>query len=329
MRSRVHPEQADSHKILPRRMDFVFDDAIPKYWYDGDPFKTLLLSALSCSFPEGERFFIQSVRQYQDKIASPELQQRVRGFIGQEAHHGREHDGFNAMMNRKGLPMAKIESFVREGLAYQKKILSPERQLAKTCALEHFTAMLAEVMLKHPELLDGVDERLRPLWLWHAVEESEHKAVAFDVYQRQIGSYWVRTSEMAMTTMLFSFFTGLHTVQLLHHQGELGNWRSIRKGMRRLAGPQGFFRGLLPRYLAYYRPDFHPDQVDSRALRDKGVAPAERGQPAKKSAKRSARQTRDTERGAARASPMQALKSAVKKAAAKTAKNGKPRKSRR
>ncbi len=271
MRSRVHPEQADSHKILPRRMDFVFDDAIPKYWYDGDPFKTLLLSALSCSFPEGERFFIQSVRQYQDKIASPELQQRVRGFIGQEAHHGREHDGFNAMMNRKGLPMAKIESFVREGLAYQKKILSPERQLAKTCALEHFTAMLAEVMLKHPELLDGVDERLRPLWLWHAVEESEHKAVAFDVYQEAVGDYGVRIREMMLTTILFSFFTGLHTVQLYRAAGETRNWRSYVRGVDFLFGRQGVLRRTLPMYLAYYRRDFHPDDYDSQELRRKGL----------------------------------------------------------
>lgn len=272
MRSRVHPDQADSHKILPRRMDFMFDDAIPKYWFDSDPFKTLLLSALSCSFPEGERFFIQSVRYYQDRIVSPELQQRVRGFIGQEAHHGREHDRFNAMMNRKGLPMAKIESFVREGLAYQKKILSPERQLAKTCALEHFTAMLAEVMLKHPELLDGVDERLRPLWLWHAVEESEHKSVAFDVYQEVVGDYGIRVREMLLTTILFSFFTGLHTVQLYRAAGETRNWRSYLKGADFLFGRQGVLRRTLPMYLAYYRRDFHPDDYDSHELRRKGLS---------------------------------------------------------
>src|SRR5690606_41942592 len=54
---------------------------------------------------------------------------------------------------------------------------------SKTCALEHFTAMLAETILEHPEMLEGMDERVLPLWLWHAVEESEHKSVAFDVYQ--------------------------------------------------------------------------------------------------------------------------------------------------
>ena len=77
------------------------------------------------------------------------------------------------------------------------------------------------------------------------------------------------------------------------------------------------------------------DGLLSRAMRDKGVAPAgERGQPAKSSAKRAARNKREAERaqqGGARSapSPMQALKSAVKKASAKVQKNGKPRSGRR
>ncbi len=272
MRSVIHPDQADSSKIIPRRMDFEFSDSIPRYWFDGDPFKTLLLSALSCTFPEGERFFIQSVRYYQERITDPELLARVRGFIGQEAHHGKEHDGFNALMALKGLPMAKIEHFVKGALAYQKKILSPERQLAKTCALEHFTAMLAETMLKHPELLDGVDERLKPLWLWHAVEESEHKAVAYDVYQQQVGDYGIRIREMMITTVLFSFFTGLHTAQLLKAAGESRNVMAYLRGVDFLWGRKGVLRRTLPMYFAYYRRDFHPDDFDSRELRRQGMA---------------------------------------------------------
>lgn len=271
MRSAIHPDQADSRKIVPRRMDFVFDDAIPRFWFDGDPFKSMLLTALSCTFPEGERFFIQSVRYYQDRITDPELLGRVRGFIGQEAHHGKEHDGFNALMTRKGLPVAKVEDFVKKALAFQQKILSPERQLAKTCALEHFTAMLAETLLANPEILDGIDARLKPLWLWHAVEESEHKAVAFDVYQQQVGDYGIRIREMLITTVLFSFFTGLHTAQMLQASGESRNWRSLLRGADFLWGRVGVLRKTLPMYVAYYRRDFHPDDYDSRELRREGM----------------------------------------------------------
>ncbi len=262
---------AGTPAIPVRRMDFEFDDAIPLYWFDNNPFLTMLLTGLSCTFPEGERMFMRAVRHYQDRITDPELQKAVRAFIGQEAHHGKEHEAFNALMARKGLPINEIMAFVKEGIAREEDFFSKERMLAKTCALEHFTAMFAETVLERPEFLEAMDERLRPLWLWHAVEESEHKAVAFDVYQQQVGSYWVRVSEMALTTVLFSFFTGLHTVQLLRHQGELRNLRSILNGVRKLGGSNGFFRGMLPRYLAYYRPDFHPNQVDSTALRNQGL----------------------------------------------------------
>jgi predicted metal-dependent hydrolase len=138
--------------IQPRRMDFVFDPDIPVYWFAGDQFKSILLTSLSCTFPEGERFFVRSVRHYQKNITNPLLKEEVKGFIGQEAHHGNEHEHFNAVMQEKGLPTKMVEEFVLNGLKMQGKYLSPERQLAKTCALEHFTAMLAETILEYPEL---------------------------------------------------------------------------------------------------------------------------------------------------------------------------------
>ena len=262
---------AGTTNIPVRRMDFEFDDAIPKYWFDNNPFLTMLLTGLSCVFPEGERMFMRAVRHYQDQITDPELQKEVRAFIGQEAHHGKEHQSFNNLMAKKDLPIAMIEAFVKQAIAFEEKNLSKERMLAKTCALEHFTAMFAEMILEHPEFLDGVDERLRALWLWHAVEESEHKAVAYDVYQTAVGSYWTRVSEMAVTSVLFSFFTGLHTVQLMRASGEQRNVKAIAQGLNKLVGRKGFFRGMLPQYLAYYRPDFHPNQRDSTALRNKGL----------------------------------------------------------
>ncbi len=262
---------AGTPNIPVRRMDFEFDDAIPKYWFANNPMLTMLLTGLSCSFPEGERMFMRAVRHYQDRITDPELMKEVRAFIGQEAHHGKEHQAFNEFMARKGLPIAKIEGFVKNAIAFEERHLSKERMLAKTCALEHFTAMFAEAILEHPEVLELMDERLQPLWLWHAVEESEHKSVAFDVYQQQVDNYWVRVSEMALTSVLFTYFTGLHTVQLLRASGEQRNFKATAQGLNKLIGPKGFFRGMLPQYLAYYSPNFHPSQRDSSALRERGL----------------------------------------------------------
>lgn len=262
---------AGTPRIPVRHMDFDFDDAIPLFWFDNNPMLTMLLTGLSCVFPEGERMFMRAVRHYQDGITDPELLKDVRAFIGQEAHHGKEHQAFNEFMARKGLPVLEISEFVKKAIAFEEKNLSKERMLAKTCALEHFTAMFAETILERPELLEGIDERLRPLWLWHAIEESEHKAVAYDVFQSQVGGYWLRTSEMAFTTVMFSFFTAVHAVQLLRASGEGRNVKAIAQGLNKLVGPKGFFRGMLPKYLAYYRPDFHPNQYNSNELRNRGL----------------------------------------------------------
>ncbi|PTQ89613.1 metal-dependent hydrolase [Agitococcus lubricus] len=258
--------------IPVRHMDFNFDDDIPKYWFDNNPMLTMLLTGLSGVFPEGERMFMRAVRHYQDQITDPQLLQEVRAFIGQEAHHGKEHQAFNEFMMRKGVPVDDIDKMVKQGIAFEEKHLSKARMLAKTCALEHFTAMFAEVILAHPEFLDGIDDRLKPLWLWHAIEESEHKAVAYDVYQQTVGDYWIRVSEMAFTTVLFSFFTGLHTVKLLQAEGQQRNLKAIAQGLSKLIGRKGFFRGMLPHYLAYYKPSFHPNQRDSHALRARALA---------------------------------------------------------
>lgn len=265
------PRRLNDSAIQPRRMDFEFDENIPRYWFGGDQFKTLLLSALSCTFPEGERFFVRSVRHYQPKVRSRRLQEEVKGFIGQEAHHGKEHEQFNAFLRSKGIPTDIVEKFTLEGLKWMGQVMSRERQLAKTCALEHFTAMLAEMILEHPEFLDGMDERLVPLWLWHAVEEAEHKAVAFDVYQEQVGNYWIRTSEMAFTTVEFIGFTMYHIYQLRREMDDPMDWKSFVRGMNWLFGPKGWLHKLRPAYLAYYRRDFHPNKRDKRDLLKAGL----------------------------------------------------------
>lgn len=265
------PKKVNNSDIQPRKMDFTFDPAMPRYWFDDDQFKTILLTALSCTFPEGERFFVRSVRHYQKQIQDPLLREQVKGFIGQEAHHGNEHDAFNHFMESKGVPTRKVDEFVNRGMRFMAKHLSPQRQLAKTCALEHFTAMLAELMLEHPGFFKGMDQRMLPLWLWHAVEESEHKAVAFDVYQDQVDSYWVRTSEMAFTTVEFISFTVFHYYQLRKGMDDSTDWQSVRNGVNWLLGKPGWLRKLGKSYLAYYKRDFHPSKRDSTFLRKQGL----------------------------------------------------------
>ncbi len=254
---------------IPRRdVDFALDpDAVRRDWCNGDGFQTTFLNALSLLFPEGERFFVESVKQHKDFVTSPELAAQVKGFIGQEAMHGKEHRAFNEMLVAHGFAESpKVERRLKGFLTLVRKVLSPKSQLAATCALEHFTAMLAEQLLSDERMRDEIDPAVRGLWLWHALEESEHKAVAFDVYRAAGGGYVRRASIMLLTTFVFFAVQMMVHARLMYTRGILFRpWTWIR-GLGRLFVSPGHLTRLVPAYLSYFRPRFHPDDRDTRAL---------------------------------------------------------------
>ncbi|KZX71676.1 metal-dependent hydrolase [Alcanivorax sp. HI0033] len=254
-----------------RRPQFAFSEAndMPRYWWDNDPAKTLLLAALSASFPPGERFFIDSVRHYQDQITDPELKKAIKGFIGQEAHHSREHELMNGFLQERGVDLARLEREILGFMNLMRKYLSPERQLAHTVAVEHFTALMAEEFLLKYDALEQMDPRIAPIWAWHAIEESEHKAVAFDVYKAIGGSEFTRVTEMMVVSVLFPVFSAVHLVQLMKEDGQLGNMKSWLSGLNYMWGRPGVFRKLLPSYFKFYSPRFHPWDHDARDLVEK------------------------------------------------------------
>lgn len=266
---RVTPNQAQParrpHDLKVRRMDFEFSEDIPEFWFDNDPLKTLLLSAMSGGFPEGERFFIDSVRHFQDRVTDPALREAIRAFIGQEGHHSKEHKTLNDFFTRRGLPIDKIDRNVGIFMSWMRKNLSPERQLAHTVAVEHFTAILSELYMLNPETLARMDPRMATIWAWHAVEEAEHKAVAFDVYKATVNDEWIRVTEMMAVTLLFVGFTSYDVWRLLRRTGHAGDLKMWARGLNEMWGVPGHFRKMIPAYLSFYRRGFHPDDIDATA----------------------------------------------------------------
>jgi predicted metal-dependent hydrolase len=264
-------------EITRRDVSLDFDPArVPKDWAT-DPFTTTFLGALSLLFPEGENFFVSSVKQHRDQLTDPTLQREVAGFLGQEAMHGREHRLFNELLLAHGHTEApKIEARLRWFLTrVVKRTLSPKSQLAVTCALEHFTAMLAEQLLRDGRLRNDLHPSVQPLWTWHALEEVEHKAVAFDVYRAAgardgrraaAGDYLRRVLIMMLTTAVFFTVHPIVHARLMARRGILWKpWTWVR-GMARLWIWPAFFIRLIPAYLSYYRPGFHPGDRDATAL---------------------------------------------------------------
>ena len=254
---------------IPRRdVNFDLDPAtIPRDWANNDGYETTFLNALSLLFPEGEKFFVESVKQHKDLVTDPQLARDVAGFIGQEAMHGREHRAFNDLLVGHGYAVApRVDANLRQFLKRVRRTLSPASQLAVTTALEHFTAMLAEQLLEHPRMREPIHPDVAPLWLWHALEESEHKAVAFDVYRAAGGSYVRRVLIMLLTTVVFFAVQAFVHARLMATRKILWKPWTWARGVTRMWIYPGFFTRLAPAYLSYFRPSFHPNDRDTRAL---------------------------------------------------------------
>ena len=261
--------RAIPHRIVrTRRLELAYpDDELPRHYVNGDVVMSHIVSMLSSVFPEGEDFFVRSVRNFRDVIIDPELKSQVAGFIGQEAMHGREHRAFNDRLRRLGYPTGLVDRITGVGLRLAERVLSKRVQLAITAALEHYTATLAEVLLTDPDARAVLDvEEVRWLFLWHALEESEHKAVAFDVYQTVSGNHLVRAWVMNATTV--GFLVGVGAAALVSGLTDpaVQRPRRVIASIRGLRGSPWLSRDVRGRIRDYNRRDFHPDDYDNAAL---------------------------------------------------------------
>ncbi len=250
-----------------RRMDFSFTST-PKYWWSGDPFMSHFMNNLSSLFPYGEKFFVDSVRAVRQQVQDPQLQKDISAFIGQEAMHSKEHATYNEYAAAHGIDLERLELRIKVLLEWVTRLSTKKHRLAATCALEHFTATMAEQLLRREDITTQMDDpKMYKLWMWHAIEENEHKAVCYDVYQAVGGGYFTRVIVMLLTTVMFLGVIGWFQLHLLRKDGQLFNWRSWKHGLKTLLSPRdGFFTRLIGPYLDYYRPGFHPKDHDTQTL---------------------------------------------------------------
>lgn len=245
--------------ITVRRLQFN-PKAIRRHYFANSPVMSHLLTALSSTFPIGEQFFVHSVRNVRDKVTDEKLQAEIAAFIGQEAMHSKAHAEFNAAWRRDDYNLDRFQAWLARKDGYVKS-LHPKIQLAITCAFEHFTALLGGYILRHPEVLSTLDDDAIKLWVWHAIEEIEHRAVAFDVYQHVYGDDKIRRMIMRSVTTGFSSLTFYSATRLFIQDKK----KSLPKIGGNLFGIYLLGKMLIqlaPEYLAYYKAEFHPTEID-------------------------------------------------------------------
>jgi hypothetical protein len=253
---------------IPKRdLHFDFSSIDLNSWHPAGPQTSHYFNVQSLLFPQGERFFIRSVRHFRDQIADPELQQQVAAFVSQEAMHGREHQAYNTALEKTGYRAGQADARLGRILAFTEKLLGPKGCLAMTVALEHVTAIAAEELLEDDRLLAGADAEMARLWRWHAIEETEHKAVAFDVYAQVAGkgfSAWARRcSIMLAVSAAMQLIRWIALFRVTLRGGsfwDAGGWARL---LRILWISPGSFRRQIPRYWRFFAPGFHPWQTDN------------------------------------------------------------------
>jgi len=249
-----------------RNLRFETGPSVPRYWHGGRRSVTTFFDNLSVFFPLGERFFVASVRAHEGRVEGESLRAAMRAFWGQEGVHAREHVRYNEMLAERGYPIEAMEARVGRLLHRATRRLPKRRQLAVTCALEHFTALMGQMVLRDPSVLEGADATMAALWRWHSAEENEHKAVAYDVFQAAGGTYRERVSVMVMVSVIFWAKIVEQQARMMSVDGTAwspAEWTKL--GWFLFASPGGM-GGVAFHYLDYFRRDFHPNDIDSDGL---------------------------------------------------------------
>jgi predicted metal-dependent hydrolase len=255
--------------INPRNVMFGRGRSCDRWWNGGDPVATAFYNGMSLTFPLGEAFFIESVRHFRDAVP-PAQQAQIDAFIKQEAAHSREHSHFNRQVHDAGYEVSVIESELAKRLAKTKN-RHPAVNLAMTVALEHFTAIIAHECLKSPRHFKGASSDAARLWKWHAMEEIEHKAVAYDTFLEvtkglpAFKRWKFRALVMLQVTNTF-LRARIRNMGVFFDQDGINKPSTWLRTMWYLLGYPGLLRQIVPAWLSFFRPGFHPWLHDDRAL---------------------------------------------------------------
>ena len=244
--------------IKPRKFEFRDLDSIPQYWFAGNIYITHLENTFSIMIPPGERFFIRSVRSCAERVEDPEFAKLIQAFIQQEGYHTRAHNEFNASFHRFGVDVKREEAYAERVMTRATKILPKKIQLGITVFFEHLTATGAHMLFAEPELAKLMHPEALRFWRWHAAEELEHKAVAFDLLRKVGGGYWTRVFS-ALVGVAFMALPFARIARRMIRDDPQPISREMRIEAREIN--RKINAAQLSLLLAYFKPGFHPWKV--------------------------------------------------------------------
>ena len=269
------PDYALKQTIPIRHLAIGFEgQEIDISFYMNNQFATIFFATLSVFLTYGEDLVIETARFHRDMVKDPVLKQRVTSLIGQEAIHSKLHNEFNDAIAHEAInyPVA-LYRFLGEKFFDNIFLKFPQPlKLSMMAGIEHFTAVLAEYMMKHEKnFYYSDDAKTRAMWMWHMLEESEHKDIAYDVYQLLNGNYSLRAAGffIALGTILGLIPFSTLFVPLFRKPKDVLTrkfWKDAGRGVSLIFSPKdGVFGSTIGQIFDYLRPDFHPNDHDTSA----------------------------------------------------------------
>lgn len=248
-----------------RDLRFKFPKDLKRYWYQGCPARTYIFNAISIIVPAFEGLAISSIKPFEYNLKNSQLKKIVGDFISQESSHGSAFIQLNHVLKKQGYPVKKLQKL---SLNFFKKFsskLSSKTHLALTVATEHLTAVFSEITL-NDRLFNNSEPVCKKLFLWHAVEEIEHKSVAIDVYNNISGGYLRRCGAMIFVSMIFFGLVAFNFFELIRHDKKLFNIKLYIKTISFLFFKERFFLKMCFGVFRFFKPKFHPWDKDDSSL---------------------------------------------------------------
>jgi predicted metal-dependent hydrolase len=178
------PEEALVTALQLRDVRFDLDaDDIPFCWNPGNPAFSLQTNMISFMAIAFEKFIVAAVDEAMPLITDPEVREEARSFLDQEAQHASWHRQHVRALSRHHPALVDVLSDAIAAFDRLTATKSLAYRLAFTADLEAtFTPWFKMLLDNDGALFGGGDERVASLFLWHFVEEVEHRSHGLIIY---------------------------------------------------------------------------------------------------------------------------------------------------
>lgn len=242
-----------------RKFRFEFDAKTPEtaVWSQSSQLFSLFANAFTLHVPYFEKYLVRSMMAARKKIDNPSLKRDVDAIIGQEAHHATSFMAFNDLLKRRYPKAEALEMHAKDGFKQRLKADDFKSMVGFTAGYETFTFLAGMLFLdKYDDWMADSDPKVKALWVWHQVEEVEHAAVAFDVYQHFFGDDQAYRRKMVLKAF---WHIASETFKAYTHMCKVEGWLS---NPWRAAKALGFIGTVLGKMIWIARPvmasDYHP-----------------------------------------------------------------------